>query len=68
MISVVGQSQNTARYAGMNVGRIIMRTMIIFGAIAGFVGFLQASGADNPLNETTAGGDSSIIERAVLMA
>ena len=55
-LSVVGQSENTARYAGMNVGRIIMRTMIISGAIAGFVGFIQVSGADFTLNETTAGG------------
>ena len=55
-ISVVGESENTARYAGMNVGRIIMRTMFISGALAGFVGYLQVSGADFTLNETTAGG------------
>ena len=55
-LTVVGESENTARYAGMNVSRIIMRTMIISGAIAGFVGFLQVSGANNTLNETTAGG------------
>ncbi len=55
-LSVVGESENTARYAGMNVSRIIMRTMVISGAIAGFVGFLQVSGANNTLNETTAGG------------
>ena len=55
-LSVVGQSENTARYAGMNVGRIIMRTMLLSGAIAGFVGFIQVSGANFTLNETTAGG------------
>jgi simple sugar transport system permease protein len=55
-LTVVGQSENTARYAGMNVSRIIMRTMILSGAIAGFVGFLQVSGANNTLNESTAGG------------
>ncbi|MCL2856471.1 MAG: ABC transporter permease [Oscillospiraceae bacterium] len=55
-LSVVGQSENTARYAGMNVGRVIMRTMLLSGAIAGFVGFMQVSGADFTLNETTAGG------------
>ena len=55
-LSVVGQSENTARYAGMNVGRIIMRTMLISGAISGFMGFIQVSGADFTLNETTAGG------------
>jgi len=55
-LSVVGESENTARYAGMNVSRIIMRTMLISGAIAGFVGFMQVSGSDFTLNETTAGG------------
>ena len=34
-ISVVGESQRTARYAGMNVGKIIMRTMFLSGAICG---------------------------------
>jgi simple sugar transport system permease protein len=55
-LTVVGQSENTARYAGMNVGRIIMRTMFISGAIAGFIGFIQVSGANFTLNEGTAGG------------
>jgi len=55
-LSVVGESENTARYAGMNVGRIIMRTMLISGGIAGLVGFIQVSGSDFTLNETTAGG------------
>ena len=55
-IGVVGQSENTARYAGMNAGRIIMRTMFISGGIAGIVGFITVSGSDFTLNETTAGG------------
>jgi len=55
-LTVVGESENTARYAGMNVRRIIMRTMLLSGAIAGVVGFWQVSGADFTLNETTAGG------------
>lgn len=55
-LSVVGQSENTARYAGMNVRYIIMRTMIISGAIAGLVGFMQVSGSNFTLDETTAGG------------
>jgi len=55
-LSVVGQSENTARYAGMNVKLIIIRTMLISGAIAGFVGFIQVSGSNFTLDETTAGG------------
>ena len=55
-ISVVGESENTARYAGMNVKRIIMRTMFISGAICGLVGMLQASGTDKTLADSVAGG------------
>lgn len=55
-ISVVGESQQTARYAGMNVGKIIIRTMCVSGAIAGIMGFLVVSGADHTLHANTAGG------------
>ena len=55
-VTVVGESTNTARYAGMNVSRIILRTMFISGAICGFAGFLQVSGADGSLTTDTAGG------------
>ncbi len=55
-IAVVGESEPTARYAGMNVPRIIIRTMLISGAVAGLVGFLQVSGVNYTLTENTAGG------------
>ena len=55
-IAVVGESVRTAQYAGMNVPKIIMRTMFISGGIAGLVGFLQVSGASGTLTENTAGG------------
>ena len=55
-ISVVGESERTARYAGMNVAKIIMRTMFLSGAIAGLMGFLVVSGADYTLNTGTSGG------------
>lgn len=55
-IAVVGESERTARYAGMNVGKIIMRTMFIAGAIAGVMGMLVATGADYTLNSGTSGG------------
>lgn len=55
-ISVVGESEPTAKYAGMNVSKIIIRTMFISGAIAGFVGFMLVSGSDYTLTESTAGG------------
>ncbi|WP_294550244.1 ABC transporter permease [uncultured Pseudoflavonifractor sp.] len=55
-IAVVGESEATARYSGMSVPKIVMRTMCISGAIAGIVGFTVVSGADYTLNANTAGG------------
>ena len=55
-IAVIGDSVNTARYAGMNVGRIMMRTMFISGAISGLVGFIVVSGANGTLYDGVAGG------------
>ena len=55
-IAVIGDSVNTARYAGMNVGRIMMRTMCLSGAICGLVGFMVASGANMTLSDTVAAG------------
>lgn len=55
-IAVIGESENTARYAGMNVGRIIMRTMFLSGAISGLVGFIVSSGANTTLYDGVAGG------------
>lgn len=55
-ITVIGESEDTARYAGMNVGRITMRTMFISGGISGLVGFIVASGANNTLYDGVAAG------------
>ena len=46
-ISVVGESQETARYAGMNVRRIVLRTMFLSGAVCGIAGMVQATDADH---------------------
>lgn len=55
-ISVVGESQETARYAGMNVKKIILRTMILSGGICGLAGMIQATGSDITLTSSVAGG------------
>ena len=55
-IAVIGESENTARYAGMNVGRIVVRTVFISGAVSGLVGFIVASGANNTLYDGVAAG------------
>lgn len=55
-IAVVGESQDTARYAGMNVKKIMLRTMFLSGAVAGLCGMIQATGADITLTPSVAGG------------
>ena len=55
-ISVVGESPATARYAGIRVGKVFMRTMFISGALAGLVGMFQFAGTDYTITEGTAGG------------
>lgn len=55
-IAVVGESQNTARYAGIDVKKVIIRTMMISGAICGAAGALIVSGASHTISTSTAGG------------
>ena len=54
---MVGESENTARYAGINVRRVIIRTMITSGAICGLCGFLLVAGRDQTISTSTAGGN-----------
>ena len=49
-ISVVGESENTAKYIGINVKKVIIRTMIISGAICGFAGFLIVGALDHTVS------------------
>ena len=55
-VTVVGESQNTARYIGINVKKVILRTMIISGAICGVAGLLLVAGTDHSINTHTVGG------------
>ncbi len=55
-IAVVGESENTARYAAINVKKVIIRTMILSGAICGIAGFLAVAGASHTISTSTAGG------------
>ena len=43
-IRAVGQSQRAARYAGVNVRRTIIVTMLIAGAFSGLAGAVRSSG------------------------
>lgn len=56
-ISVVGESENTARYAGINVSSVMIRTMLLSGAICGLCGFLVVAGKDQTISTTSAGGN-----------
>ena len=53
-ISVVGESENTARYIGVNVKIVIIRTLAISGAICGLIGLLLAGSIDHSISEQTA--------------
>ena len=55
-ISVVGESTNTARYVGIKVDTVILRTLLISGAICGFAGLLLVAGTNHTLTTTLAGG------------
>jgi len=54
-VSVVGESQATARYAGMNIRKIIIKTMIISGTICGIVGMIKVS-SNHTLTDAIGGG------------
>lgn len=55
-ISVVGESENTARYIGINVKKVVIRTMILSGAIAGFVGLLLVANGSCTISTNIVGG------------
>jgi len=55
-VSVIGESQNTARYAGMNVNRVVLLSLFMSGAICGLVGMIQASGVAGTLTAELSGG------------
>jgi len=55
-ISVVGDSERTARYAGINVKKVTIRTMAISGAICGMAGFIAVAGSSHTISTSTAGG------------
>lgn len=55
-ISVVGESERTAKYVGIKVSRVIIRTMLLSGAICGLTGMLLVGGTDHTLTTSITGG------------
>jgi len=55
-IAVVGESQRTAKYAGINVNKTTLRTVMLSSAICSVAGFLNVSGISHTISASTAGG------------
>ena len=55
-ISVVGESERTARYVGIKVEKVIIRTMLLSGAICGIAGLLLVGSINHTVSTTLAGG------------
>lgn len=52
-LTVVGESENTAKYVGINVKKVIIRTMILSGALCGLAGLLLVAGTGYTIGPTT---------------
>lgn len=55
-ITVVGESIETARYAGMNINRVIVTAMLISGGLCGLAGMIQVSAVERTLAIGISGG------------
>jgi len=55
-VSVVGESENTAKYVGIDVKKVIIRTMALSGALCGIAGLLLVGGINHTVTTTIAGG------------
>ncbi|MDO4543322.1 MAG: ABC transporter permease [Clostridia bacterium] len=51
-ISVVGESERTAKYIGIKVPKVLIRTMALSGALCALAGFLKVAGTDHTLTTT----------------
>lgn len=56
-ISVVGESEKTAKYIGINVKKVIIRTVIISGALCGIMGWVLVAGASHSISANSVGGN-----------
>lgn len=55
-ISVVGESENTAKYIGINVRKVVIRTLVVSGALCGVAGLLLVGGTNHTVSTTTVDG------------
>lgn len=54
-ISLIGDSKNTARYAGINVKKVVIRTLIFSGLLCGLVGFLLVGSVNHMVSSSMDG-------------
>lgn len=54
-IQVIGESENTARYAGMNVKKVVIGSVFASGAICGLAGMIKSSAISRSLHSAIAG-------------
>ncbi len=55
-LTVVGESERTAKYVGIQVNRVIIRTMLLSGGLCGLTGLLLVGGTDHTLTTSITGG------------
>jgi simple sugar transport system permease protein len=55
-IDVLGESEATARYAGIPVFRVMVAAILISGGLCGIAGMLQASAVERSLSDQLSGG------------
>ena len=55
-LTVVGESVNTAKYVGINVKKVIIRTMILSGLVCGIVAWLIVAGTNFTVSASIVGG------------
>ncbi|EYE89111.1 branched-chain amino acid ABC transporter permease [Fervidicella metallireducens AeB] len=55
-ITVLGESKNTARYAGIRINKTILTAVFLSGALCGLTGFIQSSAVSQTLSIEVAGG------------
>ena len=53
-LAVVGESQNTAKYIGINVKKVIIRTVLLSGAVCGVVGLLLGGAINHTMTVESA--------------
>ncbi len=55
-IAVLGESEMTARYAGMNIKRIMIYAVLLSGGLCGLTGMIQASAIEHSISNQFSGG------------